>query len=121
MTKLFQKWLIEAAIAFIVRQLTKYQKTIDWAKVKADLAARVAALVPGEFFDHDAIEMVNALIDAVAKVLTFEKSFQLVLSLLAEEKYPQAIEALRNLLLKAWKADTIVAEKAKSLIEMKMV
>jgi len=50
---------------FVERQIKKWGKDLDWAKVKVDLVKRIRALVPGERFDDAAAFMVEVIVDLV--------------------------------------------------------
>jgi len=60
-------FLIRLAITFVVRQLAKFGRDTDWDKVKVDLDQRVRKLVPGNFFDDAAVEIVFTAVDAIAE------------------------------------------------------
>ena len=99
---MLERWAIGIVIAFIVRQIGKFGKTIDWTKVKADVDVRVRALVPGEWFDDEAVDLVNSVLDRAALVLTQEAAIEEVLKLAAAGKWSEAVEALKRLILDGW-------------------
>lgn len=99
---MIKNWFIQMAISFAMRQIAKWQSQIDWAKVKADLAARVAALVPGEWLDSEAVSVCNAVIDAVAAALSATSDLEKIVKFLADQKFDEAWQALRDLILSVW-------------------
>jgi hypothetical protein len=90
-------FLIRLAITFVVRQLAKFGRDTDWDKVKVDLDQRVRKLVPGNFFDDAAVEIVFTAVDAIAEILTEEESWVKLLTLLAAGKTQEAIDLLIKL------------------------
>lgn len=99
---MIKKWLISAGISFMLRQLAKWNSSIDWAVIKADLAARIAALVPGEWMDEEVIGIVNGLVDAAAAVLASSEELEKIIKFVMESKFQEAWEMLRNLILGSW-------------------
>ncbi len=95
-------WILNLVIAFAIRQLAKFSKSIDWGKVKTDLAIRIADLVPGTFFDAEAIAGANMLLDGLAATLSATADIEAILKLLATDKFAEAMQALKDLLLKIW-------------------
>ena len=114
---MIKNWVISMVISFIMRQLAKWQLQIDWAKVKADLQARVAALIRGEWLDAEAVELVGAMVDAASSVLAASEELEKIVKLLADQKFQEAWEALRALILGQWVPSSPVQEKAKKCIE----
>ena len=114
---MIQKWLISAGISFMLRQLAKWQKGIDWAKVKADLAARVAALVPGEWMDQEVIDIMMGLVDAAASVLAASDELEKIVKLVMAQKFQEAWEALRDLILSQWTPKSAAEQKAMDCIK----
>lgn len=102
---MFEKYLISLVIGFVMRQLAKFVATVDWATVKIDAAVRIAAVVPGEWFDAEAVAVANALIDGVQAVLSSTAEWEKIINLLATSKFTEAGEALLELLAKQWKPD----------------
>lgn len=115
--KVIEVWLLNASIAFIVRQVGKFSAETDWEKVKADLGQRVMDLLPGDWFDHEGVNLVNEIVDACSRALATTKSLEILLKLLAEKKYPEATEKLRSYLLKSWKPESAIANSARSQLE----
>ncbi len=99
---MIERIVIGMVISFILRQLEKFNKTIDWEKVKSDLAVRVAALVPGTWFDAEAVAAVNAVVDAVACAMKQTGAFDEIMKLLADQKWSEAANRLKQLILDVW-------------------
>lgn len=96
---MLNKWIIGFVISFILRQLEKWQSTVDWDKVKADLKPRIEALVPGTWLDQSVVDLVFTFIDVVADVLKATGEIEAILKLVGEQKYQEAWEKLRDLIL----------------------
>jgi len=114
---MIQKWVIQMAISFVMRQLAKWGSSIDWAKVKADVEERVKALVPGEWFDSEAVAIVMALLDAAASVLSASAELEKIVKLAAEGKFPEAWAALRDLILGSWQPSSPAEKTAYACIK----
>ncbi len=119
MRSAIESWIMGIAIAFVIRQVAKFKEKTEWNLVKQDLADRVSALMPGEWFDAELVLVTDALIDACERALGNTKTLEIILALLAQEKYTEASSRLRDYLLKAWKpGNDPAAAKAMSLIEL---
>jgi hypothetical protein len=114
---MIHKWAISMAITFMMRQLSKWQGSIDWAKVKADLAERVKAVVPGEWLDAEAVAIMSMLVDAVAAVLAANSVLEQIIKMIVDGKYQDAWAMLRELLLKHIKPVTAADKKLVACIE----
>ena len=99
---MWDRLVIKMIVTFIMRQIEKFGHTLDWAKVKADLKPRIEALVPGSWFDAEAVTAVNAILDAAAKALAATDDLQKILDLLAAQKWAEAFEVLKELVVKIW-------------------
>lgn len=99
---MWDRLVIKLVVSFIMRQIEKFGHTIDWAKVKADLKPRIEAVVPGTWFDAEAVAAVFTVVDAAAKALSATGEIQKILDLLAAQKWAEALEALKTLLLSIW-------------------
>jgi hypothetical protein len=107
---MLNKWLINLAISFLVRQLAKFGKSINWQKVKEDLRIRTEALVPGSWFDDEAVALVYTVVDAAATVLASVSEIEKVMHLVAQEKWDEAIQTVKELILRSWPAKAANAE-----------
>ena len=111
-----ERWLINIVISFVLRQLARFKGDIDWAKVRADMNVRVAALVPGTWFDNEACYVANALLDGVLVVLGSSAALERLLQLLATSDWNGAFEALKDLLSRVWIPTGASAKKAHALL-----
>lgn len=107
---MINQWILSFAISFVMRQLAKFQKTLDWAKVKADLDARVRQLVPGSWLDDDAVNLCDALLQAAEKALGEEAAIEGVLKLIAAEKWAEAGDSLKAMVLKDLKETDVLGQ-----------
>lgn len=114
---IINEWVTNLAIGFAMRQLEKFGDKTNWTTVKADFAVRVAQIVPGTWLDAEAVELSNEVIDAIARAFDNTKTLGLILKLVTNGKHAEAAAKLRDYLLKCWKPETAVAEKARSLVE----
>ncbi len=103
-------WVVNLIISFVLRQIAKFAETIDFDKVKADLAVRIAALVPGTFFDDEAIKVMNTIVSGFELCLAKTDEWKNILALCAAEKWPQALEAAKALLIEVWTELPEIAE-----------
>lgn len=108
---MLQQWLIQAAIAFALRQLAKWQGAIDWDKVKADLAVRLRDLVPGKMFDEMAIKLLNSVVDLLASVLSDQAEISKVVQLLVAGKVAEAMEVIKQLIISKFKAPGALSDQ----------
>lgn len=113
---MLERWLINLVISFVLRQLAKFKNEIDWAKVRVDMSARIAAVIPGTWFDDEAVYVANALLDGVLLVLGQTADLERVLALLAASDWNGAFEALKDLLLKVWNPTAASGKKAQALL-----
>lgn len=103
---MLQKWAFDLVIGFVLRQLAKWADSIDWGTVKFDLGERVAALVPGAWFDEEAIAVANTIVDAAAAVLQSTDDIKRILELCAAEQWLDAAAELKDLILGSWNPTT---------------
>lgn len=99
---MWDRIVLNMVIGFVLRQLAKFGRDVDWAKVKADAEVRVRALVPGTWFDDEAVTLVNAAIDACRVAVAAEADWDALLRALAAQDWNGALMALKGLLAKVW-------------------
>lgn len=102
---MIQRWILSLVIGFVMRQLAKWKKGIDWEKVKTDFQERVKALVPGEWLDSEAAALAGTLIDMVVGVLGANAALERLIELAVDQKYQEAWTLLRDLILSLWKPE----------------
>ena len=93
------KFALNLVIGFVLRQVAKWQEGVDFSKVKADLDERVKALVPGAFFDDEAIYLVNNAIDVIAAILANTTELKVILDLVAGGDFKGGFDVLWKLLV----------------------
>lgn len=98
---MWNKIVVNLVIAFIVRQVVKFGTSTDWSKVKADFDVRLRQLVPGTWFDDEAVCVANAVIDGAAAALSSPAELELVIRKAAAEDWAGAALALKALLARA--------------------
>ncbi len=99
---MWDRIVLNMVVSFVLRQLAKFGKDIDWAKVKSDLGERVRQLVPGTWFDEEAVALVNAALDAVKIALGAQDDWDTLLRALAAQDWNGALAALKDMLSKVW-------------------
>lgn len=99
---MLQTWIINLAVTFIVRQIAKFGTAINWTSVKADLETRVRQLVPGDWFDSEAVAVAGCLVDAAAAVLADSARIDTVFRFASQQQWPEAITAFKNLIIANW-------------------
>lgn len=114
---MMNRMVMSVVISFVMRQLQKFQTTIDWDQVQKDLDDRVRALVPGSWFDDEAVQYVNIALSAIKATLGQSDKIQSILTLLADQKTQDAIAALKALILASWSNFSVAGIDTKSLIE----
>lgn len=87
-------FILRIVVSFLVRQITKFGRDTDWNKVKADLDVRIRKLIPGTWFDDEAAELAGVIIDAVAEALKSEDNWVKLLTLVAQQKWNEALDLL---------------------------
>jgi hypothetical protein len=113
---MIDKIVLKIVITFILRQLAKFEKTVDWALVKADLSKRVADLLPGTWFDAEAVVAVHALVDAAHSAIAATGSIDAILQKLAAQDWQGAFDALRDLVVKVWKPMTVKEQQLAAVL-----
>lgn len=97
----FSTWLVSLAISFAVRQAERFGEQTDWEKVKADLSARVAKLVPGEFLDEAAVALLVRCIEKIEGALSSPAKLKLLLEHTSKGEWLAAFEVLKDLVIDA--------------------
>ena len=99
---MFQRVIVNLVISFVLRQIAKFRTEFDWAKARADVITRVKDLLPGTWLDAEGEAVVNALFDGLQLVLGASDEIEKILRLLADSKWEEALDYVKQLLLGAW-------------------
>ncbi len=101
-----QKWVILAAIQFIVRQLAKFGQETDWDQVSRDFQARIQQILP-DWSEGPFLDLAEAVISGVKAALApaTEDDWQAILSAAAEGRWPEVVRAVQNLLAEVWERE----------------
>ena len=102
MKKAMENWLIGLVLGFVLRQIDKFRNDLNWAKLKVEAAGYVADLVPGTWFDAEAIKLVHVVIDAGERALGDKENLEDLFQALSAKDWPEALMELKELVLKAW-------------------
>lgn len=112
---MLQSWIINIVVAFILRQWVKFGNSIDFAKVEADMVKRLTDILPS-WLDAEGVAVVKALVAGAAAVAANTAAIDNILRLAAAEKWAEALNALKNLLLGAWVPVDAAGLKAKAML-----
>ena len=96
---MIERLVAKMVISFVLSQIEKFHDKIDWEQLEKDLDAKVRDLVPGSWFDDEAVAFVHTILSAFKAVLGQGDHIKPILQLLAQKKYEQALVALKELLL----------------------
>jgi hypothetical protein len=112
---MLQGWIINIVVAFILRQWVKFGASVDFAKIKADMVTRLTDILPS-WLDAEGTAIVNALVDGAAACLGDTAAVEAMLRFAAAEKWPEAIAALKGMLLRAWVPGDAIGQKAQGML-----
>jgi hypothetical protein len=87
-------FILRLVLTFVVRQLAKFQQTIKWDLVKADVEKRIRDLIPGDWFDDYAVVVAFIAIDTVADMMDDEAEWTALITLLSQKKFTEALDML---------------------------
>lgn len=113
-----QKIILKIVLSFVMRQLEKFREAIDWDKIEKDLDERVKKIIPGTWFDEEAVHCVKIAFDAIKFTLGQGDNLKQIIQLLVAKKNDEALALLKKLILGAWGSLTLSAqeEKVKELL-----
>lgn len=93
---MIQKLVMGFVISFVMRQLEKFRESIDWDLIKKDLDDRVRQMMPGSWFDDEAVIVVNAAVDLMRSALEQGNTIKHLLELLSAQKYDVAMTVIKD-------------------------
>ncbi len=94
--------LLHIVLMIVMRELAQVKSAIDWPALRTTVDLQVRALVPGTWFDQDAVDATNALLDGCQTVLGDEAAIEALLTDVAEQKWQEAVDELKTLLAEGW-------------------
>lgn len=103
-----------SVVTFVLRQLAKFGRALDWEKVKTDAESRVRAFVPGTMFDNGAVAAVRTAVDACRIALAAEEDLCRVFGLITANDWDGAFRVLKDLLTQIWYPAAVRAQLASS-------
>ncbi len=103
---MFQQWIIQAAIMFIVRQVAKFGVNLNWDMVKADVDSRVRKLLPGVFFDDIGSALALKAVNIAQGVLTSADELETLAKLATAGKFEEAFKYLQDIIISDWTPGT---------------
>lgn len=98
---MFQSWLIQTGIIFVVRQAAQFGLSLDWSRMKHDWQQRVRKVVPGEIADDFFAGLAGSVLDAAHNVLHGGEKLGDLVKLAQDGKYTEACELLKQLISQA--------------------
>lgn len=99
---MLDKWIIQQAILFAVRQLGRFGRTTDWGLVLVDADKRIRDLIPGNWLDDEASEVLSSAITALRIALGKASDLEDLLTLVADQKWDEALDKARDLIVGSW-------------------
>lgn len=102
---MLEKWIVSIVISFVLRQVAKFKESTDWVKVRADLETRVKDLVPGSWFDSEAVLIVDLILCKIEEALGAADVLQDLLEKVAAQDWAGAALLLKEILLKVLPTD----------------
>lgn len=94
-----ERLVAKMMISFILSQIERFHDQIDWNMVEKEISEKVRELVPGGWFDDEAVKFVHIILVSFKTVLGQGNNIKPILELLALQKYDEAMNALKELLL----------------------
>ncbi len=110
------QYVVQLVLLFVLRQLGTYGEQIDWTLVKADLAQRIPALIPGMLLDSFFTKVGLSIADGLADVLKGGR-LNLVLAKLAAGDVDGAMKDLQNMLKNFWRPTGEHKDAAATLVD----
>ncbi len=92
----FTKMIMNMVISFVLKQLMKFKDGIDFKKVTADIDAKVRDVVPGTWFDDEAVAFVHTIMGPLEAALSDSGKQAELLTLLSQEKWSDACDLLKG-------------------------
>ena len=93
-----QKMLLKFMIAFIMKQIEKLEKKIDWIALEKELDEHIRKFFPIKFLDEDLIFLASQIFKAIEHCLAQHDYLQKVVELVAQEKFDDALKAFEVML-----------------------
>src|ERR1700733_11335533 len=93
-----EKIILNLALPFILGRLQKFQSSINWTTVETDLEAKIRAVIPGQWLDDAAIDIMRTVMGYVQKAMADQADIKSLLGLLAAGNYQGALTMLKNLI-----------------------
>lgn len=99
---MFQQWIIQAAIVFIVRQIAKFGSSLNWDMVKSDVDYRIRQLLPGTFLDNLGATLGLKVVVIAQGVLSSAEELQALADYAAAGKFEEALKYLKDIIVSDW-------------------
>lgn len=96
---MIQKLVVSFMISFVMRQLEKFHSSLDWDKIKRDLDERIRLMMPGSWFDDEAVLVANTALDMLRSVLEQGDNIKRLLELLTAKNYDDAARMMKEIML----------------------
>lgn len=90
-------FVVNLLISFVMKQLHQFEAKIDWAKVQADIEVRIKTILPAPLCAA-ADQLIGLVISALKAALSDESSLKQLMTLIAGEKWADAIALIEKIL-----------------------
>lgn len=95
-------WVVEKVMGYVIRQLSKKAEGLPWENFRAEAEKFLRDLVPGDLFDAAVVSISDGVLALVEKCLGDEVALEKVAKLALDQKFEEAGEALKQLVIKHW-------------------
>lgn len=95
--------ILNLVLGYVVGLLSQMGASFNWTAVKADLHAKLKALIPWPYLEGVAEKLVDALLGVCAGVLQDGAVLKALMADVATKKWDEAVAALKQLILDNWK------------------
>ena len=93
---MLERMALKMVIAFVVGRLEKFQTSVDWTKVKADIHSRIVGIMPNAYMNEGAILLVDTILDTLKSVLDHKDVVSHVIDLVTAQKFEDAALYLKD-------------------------
>lgn len=104
---MLERMALKMVIAFVLGRLEKFQTSVDWAKVKADVHQRILAIIPNPVMNEGATLLVDTVLDTLQAVLSHKDVVTHVIDLVTAQKFEDAALYLKDAVVANLKAKPI--------------
>lgn len=118
---MLERLVLNIVLGFILRQVAQFREETDWEKIDSDLQERIAAVLPGTWFDGEGRAFAHTIVVAVQGVLSQADCLDRLLRALAFKRFDESLAVLKELLQTIWAPNIIGAGGATKDSHLKLV